>query len=63
MPYLDIMSQYDDGTDLTHYDFDNDGFSPPADDVNKRKLAYRHRVIAQKYKKVFLGCFQPCKTF
>ncbi|XP_019190891.1 PREDICTED: eyes absent homolog 4 [Ipomoea nil] len=51
MPYLDTMSQYDDGRDLTDYDFDNDGFSPPADDANKRKLAYRHRVIAQKYKK------------
>lgn len=51
MPYLDIFSQYDDGRDLSDYDFNNDGFSNPADDVNKRKLAYRHRFIAQKYNK------------
>ncbi|KAF9689686.1 hypothetical protein SADUNF_Sadunf01G0118100 [Salix dunnii] len=49
-PFLDAMSQYDDGLDLSNYDFNQDGFSPPSDDVNKRKLAYRHRTIANKYK-------------
>ncbi|KAK4260258.1 hypothetical protein QN277_003400 [Acacia crassicarpa] len=49
-PFLDIMSQYDDGRDLSDYDFNQDGLGPPHDDDNKRKLAYRHRVIAQKYK-------------
>lgn len=52
MPYLDVMKQYDDGRDLTDYDFSKDGFGPPCDDLNKRKLAYRHRSIEQKYKKV-----------
>uniref|UniRef100_A0A2N9HM85 protein-tyrosine-phosphatase n=1 Tax=Fagus sylvatica TaxID=28930 RepID=A0A2N9HM85_FAGSY len=51
-PFLDALSQYDDGKDLSDYDFDQDGFGPSSDDDNKRKLAYRHRVIAQKYEKV-----------
>uniref|UniRef100_A0A5B6Z367 protein-tyrosine-phosphatase n=1 Tax=Davidia involucrata TaxID=16924 RepID=A0A5B6Z367_DAVIN len=50
-PSLDALSQYDDGRDLSDYDFNLDGFSSSYDDINKRKLAYRHRVIAQKYKK------------
>ncbi|GMY29784.1 eyes absent homolog [Fagus crenata] len=50
-PFLDALSQYDDGKDLSDYDFDQDGFGPSSDDGNKRKLAYRHRVIAQKYEK------------
>ncbi|KAI5641867.1 hypothetical protein M9H77_00343 [Catharanthus roseus] len=50
-PYLDAMSQYDDGQDLSNYDFNQDGFGAEFDDVNKRKLAYRHRAIAHKYKK------------
>lgn len=53
-PFLDAMSQYDDGLDLSNYDFNQDGFGPPSDDVNKRKLAYRHRTIANKYKQVLL---------
>uniref|UniRef100_A0A1D1XCV1 protein-tyrosine-phosphatase n=1 Tax=Anthurium amnicola TaxID=1678845 RepID=A0A1D1XCV1_9ARAE len=48
-PFLDAVSDYDDGRDLSDYDFCNDGFSVPYDDANKRKLAYRHRIIAQKY--------------
>lgn len=48
-PFLDVLSKYDDGRDLSDYDFNKDGLGPPHDDVNKRKLAYRHRVIAQKY--------------
>lgn len=51
-PFLSSLSQYDDGQDLSNYDFKQDGFCPPYDDVNKRKLAYRHRVIAEKYKQV-----------
>ncbi|XP_058085929.1 eyes absent homolog isoform X1 [Magnolia sinica] len=48
-PFLDVLREYDDGKDLSDYDFSKDGFCPPYDDPNKRKLAYRHRVIAQKY--------------
>lgn len=50
-PFLSASKEYDDGKDLTHYDFNNDGFTHPYDDANKRKLAYRHRVITEKYKK------------
>ncbi|KAE9445637.1 hypothetical protein C3L33_22464, partial [Rhododendron williamsianum] len=50
-PFLDALSQHDDGRDLSNYDFHQDGFSGLQDDSSKRKLAYRHRVIAQKYKK------------
>lgn len=48
------MREYDDELDLTDYDFKNDGFVGASfnDDDNKRKLAYRHRIIAQKYKEV-----------
>uniref|UniRef100_A0A2P2KHJ8 protein-tyrosine-phosphatase n=1 Tax=Rhizophora mucronata TaxID=61149 RepID=A0A2P2KHJ8_RHIMU len=53
-PFLDALSQYDDGCDLSDYNFGKDGLSPPYDDANKRKLAYRHRVIANKYKQVLL---------
>ncbi|XVE57468.1 hypothetical protein DITRI_Ditri04bG0092900 [Diplodiscus trichospermus] len=49
-PFLEALSKYDDGRDLSDYDFNQDGFSPPHDDLNKSKLAYRHRVIANKYK-------------
>ncbi|XP_052171292.1 eyes absent homolog isoform X2 [Diospyros lotus] len=54
-PFLDAFSQYDDGQDLSNYNFSEDGFSPPRDDINKRKLAYRHRMIAQQYKKGLHG--------
>ncbi|CAL9769805.1 unnamed protein product [Musa acuminata subsp. burmannicoides] len=47
-PFLDALSEYDDGRDLSKYNF-NDGFGFPYDDWNKRKLAYRHRSIAEKY--------------
>ncbi|KAL2476735.1 EYES ABSENT-like protein [Abeliophyllum distichum] len=50
-PYLDVLSHYDDGQDLSGYNFNQDGFGPPLDAINKQKLAYRHQVIAQKYKK------------
>lgn len=51
-PFLDVLSEYDDGRDLSNYDFDQDGFGPPCDDGNKRKLAFRQRVIANKYREV-----------
>ncbi|XP_015866001.3 eyes absent homolog [Ziziphus jujuba] len=49
-PFLGALSQYDDGRDLSEYDFNHDGFGPPYDDASKTKLAYRHRVIAHNYK-------------
>ncbi|KAI5655029.1 hypothetical protein M9H77_32216 [Catharanthus roseus] len=58
-PYLDVMSQYDDGLDLSNYDFNQDGFGAEFDDVNKRKLAYMHRDIAHKYKKVIALLILP----
>ncbi|RRT82344.1 hypothetical protein B296_00018436 [Ensete ventricosum] len=51
-PFLDSLSEYDDGQDLSNYDFNKDGFCFPYDDSNKKKLAYRHRLIAQKYSQV-----------
>lgn len=51
-PFLHSLSEYDDGQDLSNYDFNNDGFCFPYDDSNKKKLAYRHRLIAQKYSQV-----------
>ncbi|KAM1450182.1 hypothetical protein ACFX2I_037446 [Malus domestica] len=48
-PSLDALSQYDDGQNLSGYDFAKDGFGTPHDDENNRKLAYRHRVIAHRY--------------
>ncbi|KAJ9555955.1 hypothetical protein OSB04_010569 [Centaurea solstitialis] len=58
-PYVDAMREYDDGLDLSDYDFGNDGFvgSSFDDDDNKRKLAYRHRLIANKYKKGLRSVF------
>jgi hypothetical protein len=61
------LSEYDDGKDLTSYDFEADCFSSPYDDLNKRKLAYRHRAIGEKYAKVsqdlpYLALF-PLKVF
>ncbi|KNA25878.1 hypothetical protein SOVF_002510 [Spinacia oleracea] len=49
-PVIDALSSYDDGVDLSDYDFSQDSIGSPKDDINKRKLAYRHRIIAQKYK-------------
>lgn len=66
-PYLNSLSEYDDGRDLTSYDFEADSFSSPYDDANKKKLAYRHRAIGEKYAKVsrelpYLATF-PLKGF
>ncbi|XP_050376504.1 eyes absent homolog isoform X2 [Argentina anserina] len=54
-PYLDALSRYDDGQDLSAYDFSKDEFGASYDDDNKRKLAYRHRFVAQRYKQSFLN--------
>ncbi|KAK7263317.1 hypothetical protein RJT34_30905 [Clitoria ternatea] len=48
-PFLDAVAQYDDGRDLSDYNFNKDEFGSDNDDDDKRKLAYRHRIIAQKY--------------
>jgi uncharacterized membrane protein len=50
-PFLDSLRQYDDGKDLSRYEFKQDDFSTPTDDLNKRKLAYRHRAVAERYEK------------
>lgn len=51
-PFLDALTQHDDGLDLSGYDFNRDGFSISSfDEISKTKLAYRHRIIAQLYKK------------
>lgn len=60
-PFLDVFKQYDDGRDLSDYNFSMDEFGPLADDINKRKLAYRDRLIAHKYKKVW--CCSICLSF
>ncbi|KDO51134.1 hypothetical protein CISIN_1g022279mg [Citrus sinensis] len=49
-PFLDALKQYDDGRDLSDYEFDRDGLCPPFDDLSLKKIAYRHRAIAHKYK-------------
>lgn len=54
-PFLNSLTEYDDGRDLSIYDFENDGFTSPFDDSNERKLAYRHRSIAEKYAKVLFN--------
>ncbi|XP_026401593.1 eyes absent homolog isoform X1 [Papaver somniferum] len=48
-PLLDSLREYDDGKDLSDYDFSKDGVSSPHDDLNKKKLAYWHRIIGHKY--------------
>ncbi|KAK6935007.1 hypothetical protein RJ641_035162 [Dillenia turbinata] len=49
-PFLDALSEYDDGRDLSDYDFCQDGIGAPYCDVNKRKLVYKHRIMAHSYK-------------
>ncbi|XP_022145451.1 eyes absent homolog 2 [Momordica charantia] len=60
-PFLDAVSEYDDGRDLSNYDFDQDGFGPPYDDGNKRKLAFRQRAIANKYREGLQNIFDQQK--
>lgn len=54
-PFLDSLREYDDVRDLSDYDFSKDDYGPPYDDPNKRKLAYRHRMIGQKYEQVLIA--------
>lgn len=51
-PSLLSLRDFDDGADLSHYDFDSDNLTLPVDTANKRKLAYRHRVVGELYEKV-----------
>lgn len=62
-PFLDALNQYDDGRDLSDYDFNQDDLGPPHDVANKRKLAYRHRVIARKYIEVKINFSSCCLCF
>lgn len=63
-PNLMSLQDFDDGVDLSIYDFEADHLTVPVDAANKRKLAYRHRYIADLYSKVrknllwtnFLNC-------
>eukprot|EP00252_Welwitschia_mirabilis_P012449 TRINITY_DN2751_c0_g1_i1.p1 TRINITY_DN2751_c0_g1~~TRINITY_DN2751_c0_g1_i1.p1 ORF type:complete len:335 (-),score=63.84 TRINITY_DN2751_c0_g1_i1:75-1079(-) len=48
-PHLETWREYDDGSDLTNYDFGEDGLAQPFDDANRKKLAYRFRSIGNKY--------------
>lgn len=62
-PYLDALNEYDDGRDLSKYNFHNDGFGFPYDDWNKRKMAYRHRAIKEKYSQVLLEAISSFSVF
>lgn len=57
-PFLDALKQYDDGRDLSDYEFDRDELCPPFDDLSLKKIAYRHRAIAHKYEEVFYSISQ-----
>ncbi|CAN6807511.1 unnamed protein product [Brassica oleracea] len=50
-PFIDSLKENDDGKDLSRYDFKQDEFTSPTNDLNKRKLAYRHRAVAERYEK------------
>ncbi len=51
-PCLLSLQSFDDAADLSDYNFDNDNLSAPVDAANKKKLAYRHRVVGELYSKV-----------
>jgi len=51
-PNLMALQDYDDGIDLSSYDFDHDNLGLIPDATNKRKLAYRHRFVGDLYSKV-----------
>ncbi|KAH9705122.1 Eyes absent-like [Citrus sinensis] len=56
-PFLDALKQYDDGRDLSDYEFDRDELCPPFDDLSLKKIAYRHRAIAHKYEEGLQNIF------
>lgn len=49
-PTLDSWRKYDNGEDLSSYDFQSDGLGEIQDELNNQRLAYRHRQIAHLYK-------------
>ena len=55
-PHPDTWNEYDDGMDLSNYDFNNDGLAQPCDDANKIKLAYQLCSIGNK------GCIDYLMT-
>jgi len=46
------LQSFDDVADLSQYNFDSDKLTVPVDAANKKKLAYRHRVVGELYSKV-----------
>lgn len=48
-PNLDAWKKFDDGRDLSTYDFKSDGLGETKDLINNQKLAYRHRRISELY--------------
>ena len=51
-PSLLSLQDFDDRADLSNYNFDGDNLTVPVDSANKKKLAYRHRVVGELYEKV-----------
>lgn len=51
-PSLLSLQDFDDGADLSDYNFDGDNLTVPVDAANKKKLAYRHRFVGGLYEKV-----------
>eukprot|EP00301_Raphidiophrys_heterophryoidea_P006779 c12707_g1_i2.p1 GENE.c12707_g1_i2~~c12707_g1_i2.p1 ORF type:complete len:491 (-),score=133.09 c12707_g1_i2:196-1557(-) len=52
-PHVDALTSFDDGRDLRGYDFDHDEVSQDLESVaNRRRLAYRYRIIRNLYEKV-----------
>lgn len=62
-PNLMSLQDFDDGVDLSLYDFERDHLTVPVDAANKRKLAYRHRYIADLYSNVKKKGKKKKKTF
>ncbi|MCO5582360.1 hypothetical protein L7F22_036254 [Adiantum nelumboides] len=48
-PNLEAWKKFDDGRDLSTYDFSSDGLGETKDIANNQKLAYRHRWISELY--------------
>ncbi|KAG0570103.1 hypothetical protein KC19_6G138800 [Ceratodon purpureus] len=50
-PSLLSLQDFDDGADLSDYNFDGDNLTVPVDAANKKKLAYRHRFVGGLYER------------
>ncbi|KAJ1257579.1 hypothetical protein BS78_10G007200 [Paspalum vaginatum] len=50
-PYLNALSEFDDGRDLASFDFEADCFASFYGGVDKRRRVYRLRTIGEKYAK------------